>query len=68
VPVIRASRRGHDVVLAFGHGHLGLTLAPTTARIVAEIIGQHKDQAVTLHKRRCGKARDDNRVTRHPPG
>lgn len=38
VPVIRPSRRGNDVVLAFGHGHLGLTLAPVTARMVSAII------------------------------
>ncbi|MGY3438924.1 MULTISPECIES: NAD(P)/FAD-dependent oxidoreductase [unclassified Marinovum] len=40
VPVIRASKGGDDVVLAFGHGHLGLTMAPRTAQIVAELIGR----------------------------
>lgn len=40
VPVIRASRGGNDVILAFGHGHLGLTLAPVTARIVSGLVGR----------------------------
>lgn len=40
VPVIRPSRGGNDVILAFGHGHLGLTLAPMTARIVADLVSR----------------------------
>ena len=35
VPVIRPSRGGQDVILAFGHGHIGLTLAPLTAQLVS---------------------------------
>lgn len=38
LPAIGPSRGGADVVLAFGHGHLGVTLAPITARIVADIL------------------------------
>ncbi len=38
VPVIGPSRAGAEIVMAFGHGHLGLTLAPMTARIVAAVI------------------------------
>ena len=38
VPVIRASAGGRDVILAFGHGHLGLTLAPVTARRVQALL------------------------------
>lgn len=38
VPVIGPSRGGAEVVMAFGHGHLGLTLAPVTARIIAALI------------------------------
>lgn len=38
VPVIRQSRGGNDVILAFGHGHLGLTLAPATARMLVDLI------------------------------
>jgi len=31
LPVIRPARQNRNVILAFGHGHLGLTLAPATA-------------------------------------
>ena len=38
LPVIGPSRGGADVIHAFGHGHIGLTLAPITARLVADLI------------------------------
>ncbi len=38
VPVIRPSKGGKDVILAFGHGHIGLTLAPRTARMVSAMV------------------------------
>ncbi|WP_431324557.1 NAD(P)/FAD-dependent oxidoreductase [Rhizobium sp. YTU87027] len=38
VPVIRPSKAGRDVILAFGHGHIGLTLAPRTARLVSAML------------------------------
>ncbi len=38
MPVIGRSPRRRDVVYAFGHGHLGLTLGPTTGRLVADIV------------------------------
>ncbi len=38
LPVIGSSRGGRDIILAFGHGHLGLTLAPVTARLVSAIV------------------------------
>jgi D-hydroxyproline dehydrogenase len=38
LPVIGPSRRGADVIHAFGHGHLGMTMAPITARIVSALI------------------------------
>ena len=38
LPVIGGSPRRSDVVYAFGHGHLGLTLGPTTGRLVAGIV------------------------------
>ena len=37
-PVISASSSGNDVVYAFGHGHIGLTLAPVTAAMVSALI------------------------------
>ncbi|MBB3612516.1 D-amino-acid dehydrogenase [Rhizobium sp. BK602] len=45
VPVIRPSKGGRDVILAFGHGHIGLTLAPRTARMVSRMIAaqMHED-------------------------
>jgi D-amino-acid dehydrogenase len=38
LPVIGTSRGGAEVIHAFGHGHLGVTLAPATAAIVADLI------------------------------
>ncbi len=38
LPVIGVSPRGDEVVHAFGHGHLGLTLAAITAQMVADAV------------------------------
>jgi D-amino-acid dehydrogenase len=38
LPVIGAASRRADVYYAFGHGHLGLTQAATTGRIIADLI------------------------------
>ncbi|WP_179506082.1 MULTISPECIES: NAD(P)/FAD-dependent oxidoreductase [unclassified Sphingomonas] len=38
LPAIGRSTRAANLVYAFGHQHLGLTLAPTTARIVADLV------------------------------
>ncbi|ESZ19758.1 NAD(P)/FAD-dependent oxidoreductase [Mesorhizobium sp. L48C026A00] len=42
-PVIGPSRGSHRVIHAFGHGHLGLTLAPITACMVADLIAGRGD-------------------------
>ncbi len=38
LPVIGPSAGGADVIHAYGHGHIGLTLAPITARLVAALV------------------------------
>ena len=38
LPVIGPSRGGAEVLYAFGHGHIGLTLAPITAAIIAGLV------------------------------
>jgi D-amino-acid dehydrogenase len=37
LPVIGPSQAGPEVIHAFGHGHIGLTLAPVTAEIVSAL-------------------------------
>lgn len=37
LPAIGRSRRASNLIYAFGHQHLGLTLAPLTGRLVADI-------------------------------
>jgi D-amino-acid dehydrogenase len=41
LPVIGHSPHNERIIYAFGHGHLGLTLAGITGRLVAEIAGGH---------------------------
>ncbi len=38
LPVIGASRATPDVLYAFGHGHVGMTSAPMTGRLVADLV------------------------------
>ena len=38
LPVIGRSRASREIVYAFGHGHLGLTQAAATGRLVAELV------------------------------
>ncbi len=38
LPVISRSARASNVFYAFGHGHLGLTMAPTTGRLIKELV------------------------------
>jgi D-amino-acid dehydrogenase len=52
--VIGPSVAGDDVIHAYGHGHIGLTLAPATARMVAGIVAGQADPA-TLHPVRPGR-------------
>jgi D-amino-acid dehydrogenase len=48
LPVIGPSQGGPDVIHAFGHGHIGLTLAPITARIVADLVaGRAPERDIT---------------------
>ena len=38
LPVLGRSRATPDVVYAFGHGHVGMTAAPMTGRLVADLV------------------------------
>ncbi|TGR95203.1 FAD-binding oxidoreductase, partial [Mesorhizobium sp. M2E.F.Ca.ET.209.01.1.1] len=54
-PVIGPSAKSPNVIYAFGHGHLGLTLAPATARWVARFIaGQDVQSAADFAPARFG--------------
>jgi len=49
--VIGPSKGGADVILAFGHGHIGLTLAPVTAQIVADLVaGRASDRDIHAYR------------------
>ncbi len=56
LPVIGPSRADPRVIHAFGHGHIGVTLAPVTARIVADLMaGRMPDRDIApLSPRRFG--------------
>ena len=47
LPVIGPSRRYPNLIHAFGHGHLGMTLAGATSRIVASLI-ERRNEALNL--------------------
>ena len=38
LPVLGHSRASPDVIYAFGHGHVGMTAAPMTGKIVADLV------------------------------
>jgi D-amino-acid dehydrogenase len=38
VPIISASAKTHGVFVATGHGHLGVTYAATTARLIGDLV------------------------------
>lgn len=40
LPIIGRSPRQRNILYACGHGHLGLTQAATTGRLIADLIGE----------------------------
>lgn len=53
LPVIGRSRASAGVLYAFGHGHLGLTLAPITGALVQRLIeGQSEEEMVACFESR----------------
>ena len=38
LPVIGRAPASRDILLAFGHGHLGLTLGPVTGKRIADLV------------------------------
>jgi D-amino-acid dehydrogenase len=38
LPALGASRASPDVIYAFGHGHVGMTAAPMTGKIIADLV------------------------------
>ncbi|HYM72433.1 MAG TPA: FAD-binding oxidoreductase [Stellaceae bacterium] len=42
LPVLGPSRASPDVVYAFGHGHVGMTAAPMTGKLVADLVTGRK--------------------------
>lgn len=48
LPVIDRVPTAPDVIVAFGHGHLGMTGAPATARIVCDLVlGRHSNADIS---------------------
>jgi len=44
LPVLGLSRATPDIAYAFGHGHVGMTAAPMTGRLVADLIAGRKPE------------------------
>ena len=47
LPVIGGSRASPDILLAFGHGHVGLAAAPKTAALIADLLA-HRPPCIDL--------------------
>jgi len=54
LPVISKSPTDPRVVYAFGHGHIGLTLAGITGRLVCDLVGGH-NPVIDLHPLRADR-------------
>ena len=54
VPILSASAKTRGVYYATGHGHLGLTYAATTARLMGELVTGAKP-SVDLHPYRVNR-------------
>ncbi len=52
LPVIGPSSVSPDILLAFGHQHLGLTLAGITGKLIAELL-THKPPSIDLSPYTC---------------
>ena len=44
LPVISKSTKSADIIYAFGHGHLGLTLASSTAQLVSDLVHNNESE------------------------
>jgi D-hydroxyproline dehydrogenase len=51
LPVVGPSRQGDEVLYAFGHGHLGVTLAPITAEVIFGLLNGAKQHDVLARLR-----------------
>ncbi|GHD23085.1 NAD(P)/FAD-dependent oxidoreductase [Tianweitania populi] len=54
LPVIGRSPANRNVIYAFGHGHLGVTLSATTARLVADLVAE-RAPTIDLHPYRASR-------------
>jgi D-amino-acid dehydrogenase len=54
LPVLGRAARNRNVIYAFGHGHLGVTLSATTARLVADLVAD-RAPAIDLHPYRAAR-------------
>jgi D-amino-acid dehydrogenase len=54
LPVLGQASKTRNVVYAFGHGHLGVTLSAVTARLVAGLVAE-RPSAIDLHPYRASR-------------